>query len=283
MESVTEILIAGGVGMVEASCAPDGIGLGELVRIAQRRGHGEQFVVVEWSTGWWRAPNGTSALHIAVPRKKLAITDYVLSRVIGPHDAGGVTVFDALVRPMMAGLVGKLGELSKSSVAELGTVWPAVVTMLLRALEDRHSVAPDDTIARRNAVMRYIEIHLSDPALSPDTIAAALHMSRRTLYKVLTPETADGTGVAAVIRRERLVRARRILVDPAYGDRTIGQIGADVGIPSAARFSRLFRAEFGVAPRDLRTRERFAQRAIDDLCTSPARFDVSCPSSPTTA
>jgi AraC-like DNA-binding protein len=129
--------------------------------------------------------------------------------------------------------------------------------------------------------MRHIETHLSDPALNPCTIAAALHMSRRTLYKVLTPESADGTGVAAVIRRERLVRARRILVDPACGDRTIGQISAEVGIASAARFSRLFRAEFGVAPRDLRTRERFTHRAIDDPCTIPARFDVPCPSSPT--
>jgi AraC-like DNA-binding protein len=281
VESVTEVVTVGGVGMVEASCAPAGIGTDEFIRIAQRLGHGELFVVVEWSTGWWQAPNGTRALHVAVPRKRLAIADYVLSRVTGSHEAGGLMVFDALVRPMMAGMIGKLGDLSKSPVAELGSVWPALVTMLLRALEDPRPAVLDDNAGRRNAVMRYIAVHLSDPALSPGTIAAALHMSRRTLYKVLTlsNETADGTGVAAMIRRERLVRARRILVDPAYGDRTIGQIGAEVGIPSAALFSRLFRAEFGVAPRDLRTR----QRVLDDPCATPARLDVPCPPSPTSA
>jgi len=59
----------------------------------------------------------------------------------------------------------------------------------------------------------YIRIHLADPRLSPTAIAAALHVSPRTLYAVLSPEDE---GVTAQIRRRRLEPARTMLLDSSF-------------------------------------------------------------------
>ena len=64
---------------------------------------------------------------------------------------------------------------------------------------------------------KFIAAHLADPGLGPDTVAAALRLSRRSLYAALG---TDEGGVAAQIRRARLAAARAILADPPTGGRS---------------------------------------------------------------
>jgi AraC-like DNA-binding protein len=61
-------------------------------------------------------------------------------------------------------------------------------------------------------IRAFIERHLADPDLSPATIAAAHHISTRTLHKLYKAERHP---VAASIRRRRLERCRLDLLDPA--------------------------------------------------------------------
>lgn len=106
----------------------------------------------------------------------------------------------------------------------------------------------DAAQARRLQLRRHIRCNLADPQLSPANIADALHVSRSTLYAALAP---DEEGVAGEIRRQRLERARAMLLDPS-DTRTVTEIAASVGLPNAAHFSRLFRARYGHSPSDLR-------------------------------
>ncbi|MBQ0866485.1 helix-turn-helix domain-containing protein [Streptomyces sp. RK75] len=110
-------------------------------------------------------------------------------------------------------------------------------------------------------VQSFVWAHLGDPELRPDTIAAAHHISTRSLHRLFR---SQGCTVSSWIRRQRLNRARRDLADPKLAHHTIQTIAATWGFTRAADFTRAFRTAYGVPPQDFRTG---ALRADHDLGT----------------
>jgi AraC-like DNA-binding protein len=99
-------------------------------------------------------------------------------------------------------------------------------------------------------IQAFIDRHLGDPELSPGMIAAAHHISIRALHKLYEAEELT---VTASIRRQRLERCRRDLLDPGLRDRLVAAVGARWGFPdAAAAFSRAFRAAYGLPPAEYR-------------------------------
>jgi AraC-like DNA-binding protein len=271
--SSAEVLTVGEVNIVEVHCG-SAVGIwrradmeaSDLLRVAifhRARAvtgswHGHEVSLTDgWAVifgrtgGFWRAPNGFSAIFVTVPRTLLPVDDAMIDRVADRQLPHSSTVFGALVRPMLLGMVGQLAELSHVATADLGTAWISLISMMIQSLAGTRTDGSDLVATRRLFVHRYIDTHLADRNLGPATIAAALHVSRRSLYQLLSD---DGEGVAAMIRRQRLKRARAMLLDPAQRHRRIADIAGDVGLPSPAHFSRLFRAAYGETPRELRTR-----------------------------
>ncbi|WP_234365465.1 helix-turn-helix transcriptional regulator [Streptomyces sp. RTd22] len=85
--------------------------------------------------------------------------------------------------------------------------------------------------------------------MTPQAIAAAHHISLRHLQQLLAE---DDTSPAAWIRHRRLERCRLDLADPRLNARPIQAIGAHWGFTNPTHFSRLFRATYGIPPRDYR-------------------------------
>ena len=134
------------------------------------------------------------------------------------------------------------------------------VLSMVRALAAASTVrAPDRRAELRAAVIEYIDARLGDPALRPEQIARAHHISSRYLYQLLAD---DGDGVAEIVRRKRLDRCMADLRDPSLQAVPVAAIARRWGFPNAAHFSRLFRATFGCSPRQERQR---ARRAIEDV------------------
>ncbi len=98
-------------------------------------------------------------------------------------------------------------------------------------------------------VRAFVERHLDDPDLSPGTIAAAHHVSVRTLHRAFQ---RDGTSLGDHIRHRRLDRCRRDLADPARATQPIRAIAARWGFADHAHLTRAFRAAYGMAPSDFR-------------------------------
>jgi AraC-like DNA-binding protein len=112
-------------------------------------------------------------------------------------------------------------------------------------------------------IRSYIEQRLSDPDLSPATIAAAHHISLRYLYKLFEQEQ---TTVARLVLQRRLARCRRDLLDPTRTDATVSAIAGRWGLTNAAHFSRAFRAAYGVPPGEFRALAVGSARTDAEAC-----------------
>ena len=128
-----------------------------------------------------------------------------------------------------------------------------VLDLLGTVLTERLECAPPSPDAAHRALMlqitAFIEEHLGEADLSPAQIAAAHHISLRQLHKLFH---ADGITVAGWIRQRRLEHCGRDLRDPRCATRSVAAIGARWGYPDPAHFSRLFKATYGMGPRDYR-------------------------------
>jgi AraC-like DNA-binding protein len=113
----------------------------------------------------------------------------------------------------------------------------------------RSSSTSADVWRRRNEVIRYIEDHLRDPALTAESVAEGVHLSPRYLRAIFS---ASGGKVSDYIRRRRLQECARKLRDPAWSGHSLMKIAFSSGFNSAAHFSRAFHEEYGVSPREYR-------------------------------
>ncbi|WP_457962219.1 helix-turn-helix domain-containing protein [Arthrobacter sp. D1-29] len=174
-------------------------------------------------------------------------TDYV-GQLAAVRMAGS-TGLSGIVGQFIRQLSENLEVLSGPSGSRLATNALDLVSTMLHAEMD---IAPDRMKPQALlavSVREYIEANLSDPLLSPASIAAAHFISTRHLHNVFHE---SGTTVASWIRSQRLDGARRELRDPLHAGQSVGAVAARWGFLDAAHFSRIFRDSFGVSPSDWR-------------------------------
>jgi AraC-like DNA-binding protein len=154
-------------------------------------------------------------------------------------------------------LASAVDHYSPAEAARLSTAALEVLaTRLAHELELGAWGTPE---ARRHAllttVQAFINQHLGDPQLTPSAVAAAHHMSLRSLHQLFHDE---GLTVAGHIRQRRLERCRRDLTDPALASRPVAAIASTWGFTNAADFSRAFRSAHGMPPAEYRRSARLA-------------------------
>jgi AraC-like DNA-binding protein len=205
-------------------------------------------VLLGETAGGWETEHGLRGMQVNVPRAAVEVTEAQLALFNDQRRLAKDPVFTALVRPALLGLSGRLDALGASEVPELRSVWVSLLLMLTRSLAGTDTVGVDTAPARWLQICAYIRDNLSDPRLSPMSIAEALFVSRSTLYAAVPAGTE---GIAAEIQRQRLAMARARLTDPA-NRQSIGEIAATVGLPDHSRFTRAFRRRYEATPREVR-------------------------------
>ncbi|MFD2684889.1 helix-turn-helix domain-containing protein [Streptomyces phyllanthi] len=188
-------------------------------------------------------------LVLMFPHRELRLGYDAVSRLTARR-VSGRTGIGALVVPLLVNLAARLDEIGGAQSARLAD---NVIDLLSTLYADLLTVAghrPSDPRRTLMAKMRcFIEDRLDDPDLDPETVAAACHISVGYLHKLFR---AEGTSVSRVIRERRLEQCRRDLVAPASRDKAVSAIGAHWGFLDAAHFSRVFKATYGVSPREYR-------------------------------
>jgi AraC-like DNA-binding protein len=231
-------VVAHGHGVVEQGGREAGLAPGDLAVVDLTR------------PATWAMSGPLRMVAVTFPRAMLPLPADDLERLTAVRlagDHGPVALVSALARQ----LPRHLDEYAAADGARLGTAVLDLLSAALAARSDAGARLPRET--RRRALLvqvhAYIEERLGDPALSPGGVAAANYISVRYLHKLFETEQ---TTVAEWIRRRRLERCRRDLLDPALAGRSVDAIGRHWGLTDAAHFSRVFKRRFGAPPAEYR-------------------------------
>jgi AraC-like DNA-binding protein len=179
-------------------------------------------------------------LVVQVPKRELMLRDTRLltARTLRRGTPGGavsaffISLFDA----------------TRGSREQPAVLLPHAIGLLSAAALSAGGAEPGPAAAAalaRERVLEFLRRNLADPSLDAVAVAAACHVSRRTLYRILGQE-----GVAARLRRMRIEQAQAMLLrEPG---RPVASVGFACGFDSESGFHRAFRTATGMSPGDYR-------------------------------
>lgn len=135
-------------------------------------------------------------------------------------------------------------------IASMGPLLGLVEGVLNAPVQGALGAAPEQALdfAVVNAVKDHIEANLTNHALSPESVASDLGLSRSRLYRLFQPMG----GVSAYIRNRRLRRSLQDLLVQGARSLRIGEIAWRYGFGSETHYSRAFRLRYGMSPGEAR-------------------------------
>ncbi|WP_395481797.1 helix-turn-helix domain-containing protein [Streptomyces sp. KHY 26] len=206
---------------------------------------------------------GRFATHVfQLPRRMLGVPDADLRKVTG-NAIGTGDGFGAVLLPFLATLASSADAYPPAVADRLaGNVVDLFATLIT---ERTDTGATEPETARGNLLLRvrdHINRNLGDPDLSPQSIARTHRISLRYLHRLFEGE---GITVSRFIQQRRLEECCRELARRGRTVPTVSAVAQRWGFVNPAHFSRVFRAAYGVSPREWRGR----RSAQDDGGSSP--------------
>ncbi|MEW2385236.1 helix-turn-helix domain-containing protein [Micromonospora sp. NPDC047707] len=197
-----------------------------------------------------REPAGS--VTVVIPRARLPLDPDRVDRLTAAR-LPGATGPGALLAQHLHHVTRHPEQFTAADAPQLAEITLSLVSMLLARHLDAERGLPADI--RRQALLAqvrsFLDRHLHDPALDPQMVADAHHLSLRSLHRLFEGEEET---VAESIRRRRLDGCRRDLLAPLLGHLPVAQIARRWGFTDPAHFSRAFRTAYGMSPRAYRAR-----------------------------
>jgi AraC-like DNA-binding protein len=186
-----------------------------------------------------------SAPRVALDHRLIAPLSLKLGRFRG--DAGLGHVFSGLLRATAE----TLGDLSADELrpVELALTEFLVANLAAEGAPASRGGAGAARAAHLHRVCQTIETLLAEPDLGLDQVAAADGVSPRALQKLFA---SAGHSFSSYLRMRRLERCRLDLSSPVCASLSISEICFRWGFNGSAHFSRAFKAQFGLSPREYR-------------------------------
>ena len=192
----------------------------------------------------------TTLVRAHVPRALLPLPTRQVDRILAVSLSGKEGV-GALLTQFLTRLTTDAASYRPTDVPRLSGLTVDLLSAAVAHHVDAGDQMPDDSRQRALLVRieAFVDRHLHDPQLSPQSIASAHHISVSYLHRLFQ---LHGTTVSVWIRRQRLERARRDLTDPALQVVPVHRIAARWGFSDHSTFTRAFRAAYDIPPRDYR-------------------------------
>jgi len=174
-------------------------------------------------------------------------------RVVPAAEAG-------ILSDYMISLTRRASSLPKGASSAVSRAFVDLLSLALitTGAGSRAGTARED-FTRREAIQRFIEQNLSDPALDAAAIIAGTGVSRTVLYRAMAPHG----GVARFIGTQRIARVRsRLDID---NETSLAELAEQYCLSSASRLSKRFKETFDVSPSDYRRLIADPDRAVEAL------------------
>lgn len=207
-----------------------------------------------------RAP-AFSNITLIVPRDRLpaSLRSRKLHGAVLDPGHGATSLLASHLSQLMKSAATLTGEEMTASVNASLILLAGSLSKLSDSNEDAQQTVRE---GMRRLVRRHIERHLTSETLSPEQIAAAMNLSRASLYRLFQ---GDG-GVNAYIQGRRLDSCFDELLLFAGSRLGVAELAYRYGFSSESAFSRAFRRRFGLSPREVRACSQQA-RERDDIGT----------------
>ncbi|MFI2712671.1 helix-turn-helix domain-containing protein [Micromonospora sp. NPDC018662] len=197
-------------------------------------------------------PGVVETLTVLVPHRAVPVAPHRLAELF-TADIPARTGMGALLAAFLRRVVAHPEQYATADAPHLDRI---ALDLIAGTLAGRLDVERELPVEARVAGLRvrvtaFVRQHLTDPGLSPAAVAAAHHLSVRSLHRLFE---GTGTTVGGLIRTGRLERAARELADPGLRRLSVARIGARCGFAHPAHFSRAFRAAYGWSPGEHRER-----------------------------
>jgi len=164
------------------------------------------------------------------------------------------------VQSSQSGFGKIIADLVQTTLSEIDRLSPPsrsqVSNTLLDLLASNLSLFDSEVVLENSSqsvsvavIKNHIHQHLASPQLSAQSIADALHISKRYLYHIFQ---AEEVSISRYIWQKRVEQCRLALADPRNQHRSITEIAFSWGFNSNPHFSRLFRECVGQSPRAYR-------------------------------
>jgi len=190
---------------------------------------------------------GMAAVVVMFPHRRIDVAQDALRALTAVRIAGD-DGFARAVSHFLAGLASALPTLDGPTGLRIThSTMDLIATMVGHELSGASWRDPLAELTFR--IDAHINRSLEDPALSPESIAAANYISTRYLHELFRRR---GTTVSTVIRERRLEHVRRDLRDPRRAGEGVAAIAATWGFVDPSHFSKLFRAHVGVSASEYR-------------------------------
>ncbi|MFV8818007.1 AraC family transcriptional regulator [Haliea sp. E17] len=186
-------------------------------------------------------------LHVIVPAHLLR--RFIPQEVKSGFAVPGTGRAFSIAERMLTDVFADDGELSEHVQQLLVESALQVVAEAVKDREDCTLVRQSLPDKRLQEVLRYIDIHLSDPSLSTAAVAEACGISQRYLSFLLKQ---NGTPFSDLVWDKRLKIAKRWLASSRPNEVSIAEIAFRVGFKSPAHFSRMFKRVNDLGPREYR-------------------------------
>lgn len=187
------------------------------------------------------------SLVVMFPQRRIELPGGMIRQLTAVR-LGGDSGVGAIVAPFLGHLGDHLEQLEQAPGTRLTHSTLDLVSTLFSA-ELGSSARQDPHGVLLDRIRAHIEEHLASADLTPTSIAAAHFISTRHLHALFHD---TGTTVSAWIRQRRLEHCRRDLLAPQLADVPVSAVATRWGFIDAAHFSRAFKAEFGLPPREYR-------------------------------
>lgn len=172
----------------------------------------------------------------------------------------------ALLADYIVALERRLPQLEGEQAPHIVQATCDLLAACIRPTAEQQERAKDQIRALQlQQVTRFIDDRVACRDLSPETICAAVGLSRTSLYALLKP----CGGVRRYVQTRRLQRVHAALADPNE-IRPLMEIAECHGFTSHAHMTRAFRAHFGYPPSEVR---RLGGTVLRARAPSPEPYD----------